>query len=460
MKNENGVKTINVGKHQAKTYSTGVIKVGRQKKIELPSLRVIELPHSFVIQEVGERQRHGHVELNKSSVLEKMRENALLSMWILIFEPMSKPTRQPPFEQAAKWSRFYDNGGSFYQTIKHLNHTKDPIKKFQAYTDQMVIQEQPNKKTSSESLTQLFRRSRWLLSKDQKELSLVDEKEANWLLDKFVELDLEMLKKHSLSGKKNLKGIAKETRAKFLENLRRKIPDNQERDKYLKIVQLKMELVWFSVLEDIAKMFVRELEGYATDKEITLFKVLNTRQEFWGNRIPWYDFEHGLLNLWDFDKVFKLLAAIIAIKIYGIKEVEGYDLENFLNETIKRHLRTTTFYRLLTRFDDEEKGKQRKRSKYGQELSLDQCISTDSADTFGDRLVSKEDLETNYQSKDTIEEMKKLLSPRELQIFELIRDGFNQNKIAKKLNCTKQNISKIIKGLRKKLKIFRQSNSS
>ena len=93
----------------------------------------------------------------------------------------------------------------------------------------------------------------------------------------------------------------------------------------------------------------------------------------------------------------------------------------------------------------------------GQELSLDQCISTDSADTFGDRLVSKEDLETNYQSKDTIEEMKKLLSPRELRIFELIRDGFNQNKIAKKLNCTKQNISKIIKSIRKKLKPYQSA---
>jgi len=440
MKNENGVKTISVGKHQVKTYSTGVIKVGKQKKIELPPLRVIELPRSFIFQEVGERQKHGLVK----SVLEKMRENALFSMWLLIFEPMSKPTREPPFEQAAKWSRFYENGGSFYQSIKHLNHTKNPIKKFQAFTDQMVLHEQLNKKASSESLTQLFRRSRWLLAKDEKELSLVGEAETDWLLDKFVELDLEMLKKHAQSGKKNLRGIAKETRAKFLGDLRKKISNNQEREDYLKIVCLKMEFVWFRVLEDIAQKFAEELKRYATDKEIALFMILNTRQEFWGNRIPWYDFEHGLLNLWDFDKVFKLLTAIIVTKVYGIKEIESRNLENFLNETIKRHLQTASSYRMLTRLDDEEKGRQRKRGKYGQKLSFDQYISTDSADTFGDMLASKEDLEADYQGKETIDEMKKLLSPRELQVFELLQDDFNQNEIAKKLNCSKQNINKII----------------
>lgn len=258
MKNENGVKTISVGKHQAKTCSTGIIKVGKQKKIELPPLRVIELPHSLIFQKVGERQRHGRVRPNIKSVVEKMRENALLSMWILIFEPMSKPTRQPPFGQAAKWSKFYEGGGSFYQTIKHLNYLKDPIKKFQTYTDQMVLQEQPNKKASSENLTQLFRRSRWLLSEDEKELSLVDEAEADRLLDKFIELDLEMLKRHAQAGKKNLGEIARQARAKFLSDLRSRIPDNQKREDYLKVIGLKMELVWFSVLEDIAKKFATD----------------------------------------------------------------------------------------------------------------------------------------------------------------------------------------------------------
>jgi len=458
MKNENGVKTISVGKHQVKTYSTGVIKVGKQKKTKLPPLRVIELPYSFISQEVGKRQRHGRVKPDENAVFEKMRENALLSMWILIFEPISRLIKEPPFEQAAKWSRFYENGGSFYQSIKHLNYTKNPIKKFQAYTDQMVLQEQPNKEASSENLTQLFRRNRWLLSKDEKELSLVNE--TDWLLDKFVELDQEMLKKHAQSGKKNLKGIARETRAKFLGDLREKIPNNQERDDYLKIVCLKMEAVWFCVLEDIAKKFAEELKSYATDKEIALFMILNTRQDFWGDRIPWHDFKYGLLNLWDFDKVFKLLAAIIVTKVYGIKEVEGRNFENFLNETIKRHLQIASSYRMLTRLDDEEKGRQKKRGKYGQVLSLDQYISTDSADTFGDMLASKEDLEANYQSKEAIEEMKKLLSPRELQVFELLENGFSQKEIAKKLNCTKQNINKIIKNIRKKIKIFKQHNSN
>ena len=221
-----------------------------------------------------------------------------------------------------------------------------------------------------------------------------------------------------------------------------------------------MEAVWFCVLEEIAKKFAEELKSYATDKEIALFMTLNTRQDFWGDRIPWHDFKHGLLNLWDFDKVFKLLAAIIVTKVYGIKEVEGRNFENFLNETIKRHLQIASSYRMLTRLDNEEKGRQRKRGKYGQALSLDQYISTDSADTFGDMLASKEDLEAEYQDEEAIGEMKKLLSPRELQVFELLEDGFKQNEITKKLNCSKQNINKIIKNIRKKIKIFKQHNSS
>lgn len=188
--------------------------------------------------------------------------------------------------------------------------------------------------------------------------------------------------------------------------------------------------------------------------------ILNTRQDFWGDRIPWYDFEHGLLNLWDFDKVFKLLAAIVVTKVYGIKEVEDCNLENFLNKMVRRYLQTATSYRLLTRLDDEEKGRQRKRGKYGQDLSFDQFISIDSSETFEDMWASKENLEADYQNKEVIREMKKILSPREFQVLELLEDGFNQSEIAQKLNCTKQNINKIIKSLRKKLEVFRQSNSS
>ncbi|MCG2718352.1 MAG: hypothetical protein L6408_05905, partial [Nanoarchaeota archaeon] len=430
---KNKINTINVDGHITRVVTYDAMEL--EGKI-FPSIRVILLPPSFVIEEMQKMQK----EKNLVSL-------ATFYAWLFIFGPKIKPRKVNDLSSLlSKKDKFFKKNDGFYGMVCSAGLEKEkPL-------DRMIEFAEKIKRTSKANPEELSWANPEELSCEVKndigeDIGLPAER-LNQTLRDFI--NCYILYIEALNGK-NKKESLKEAQ-EYLETMKERFPDQEKRKHVLQHMGKRIESKWFYIYERIANNFAEKLKKYVSKNELKLFNLLHTRQNFLGNRIIRLDIERDLIN----PKDLKLIPLLILVGGHGVKTIAGYNSKSVIKFIVKDYLIVVRPKRFILPMEERDKKREQRRKEH--EISFSDYLSPSSAsNSFLNNISGPSDIEKEYQQKQVKEKIKNIIkeqcSERQIQVYEMLEKGLTPKEIAEELGYSQpSSISKILKKIREKLR--------
>jgi len=421
-----GATVEDIGGHKTRISSTSPIKVKIGKGIEFPGLRVVELPRSFYEQELNQEFKKGRNGLNFLAMYEA---------WLYIFLETTAPRAVNKLSALMFKKDRYLEKDSFYESIRLSQLKKQwPIDRMVEFAEKDENQE--------EKLTDCFRKAEGFWGED---IKFTDE-EINKIIEDFIVFQARIIMTIN-KGESIEKSISK-ARKEYYQKMRERYPDEKKRNCVKQSIGRGLEGMILAFWERTANKFAEKLKPHLRENELKLFRLLNTRQKFFGDRIIYYDFTRELFNK-EYLKESNFLYLLILVKIYNKKVIGEYNFEETLERAIKNYLKVVATKRLMLPMDEKDK-------KAEQRLRGHEIPFSDNLSFSEETVLGSDNIEKNYQQKELKEKIKNIVkeqfSDREKQVYEYWEKGLSQKEIAEKIGCSHSYISKVWKDILAKFK--------